>query len=219
MFTVIAVIDYSATTAGARSRVEQRVDDGVGVDRHAVVMANRCQAADQVRWELGAQNAVELSVAILLDDVNAVVTLHERGDLGRERQRAHAHIVELDTGLAQEVARLHDGVVGRAVGEDRHLAWSSSPRRPAPGTRRPGRFGLAGKTVEVALPNLGHLGVSRLFVVAGAAREEPGPGMIGSRQRAIWMPSLSTSRYRPHDFIEARSSAPSTFPRSNGFSG
>ena len=123
---------YSATTAGARCCFEQRIDDGVGVDRHAVVVTNRFEPADQMGGKLGAQDSVELSVAVLLDDVDAVVTLHERRDLRRERQRAHAHVVELDSRFAQKVARLDDGVMRRAVREDRDLACLSSPRRPAP---------------------------------------------------------------------------------------
>ena len=134
--------------------------------------------------KLGAQDSVELSVAVLLDDVDAIVALDERRDFGRERQRAHAHVVDLDSGVAQEIARLDDGVMRRAVREDRELASLAllDDRRRHDGSRR---IVLANEAIEIALPDLGHLRVARLLVVAGAAREEAGAGMFGSRQRAI----------------------------------
>ena len=53
------------------------------------------------------------------------------------------------------------------------------------GTTRARRVVLADETIEIALPHLGHLRVTRFLVVAGAAGKEAGAGMLRPRQRAI----------------------------------
>ena len=62
------------------------------------------------------------------------------------------------------------------------------------GHRRARGIVLADEAVEVALPDVGHLGVARLFVVTGAAREEAALGCFVPGSVRYGMPSLSTSR-------------------------
>src|SRR5579863_6933280 len=101
--------------------LEQRIDDAARVDRNAVIVPYGLQASDQMRRKLRSQNAIELSVAILLDDVDAIVALDERRDFGRERQSAHPHVVEFYARLTQIIARFDDGMVRRPVCEDGDL--------------------------------------------------------------------------------------------------
>ena len=124
-------------------------------------------------------NPVELSVAILLDHVHALVARDECGDFGRKWQRPHAQIIGFDAGIAQHIARLDDRVMRCAVGQDRRRLPLLVDDRL--GYDRARRLVLAHRTIEIALPDVGHLGVSRFFVVARAARKVTGTVVIRSR--------------------------------------
>src|SRR5580700_1543196 len=187
--------------------VEQGIDDRVSVDRHAVIVPNRLEPTDEVGWQFGPQYSVELSVAVLFDHINAFVAFDEGRDFGRQRQRPNAHVIDLNIPFTQAIARLDDGVMRRAIGQDRDLAAPLFDHGRRYGRSR--RIMFAGETIEITLPYLGLLRITRFLVVSGPARKEARVGMFGSRKRAV----------RDAVFIELRSSTPSTFPRSNGFSG
>src|SRR5579862_3354813 len=137
-----------------------------------------------MRGKFGAQDPIELTVAVLFDDVNAIVALDERRDFGRERQRAQAHVVELDAGFAQIIARFYSGEVRRSIGENGDLTvflLFDDGRRHGPARR----IVLADETIEISLPDLRHLGIASLFIVSRPAREESGVGMLRARKRPI----------------------------------
>jgi hypothetical protein len=77
------------------------------------------QLADLHGRQLLPEQAQELGVAVLLDDVDAVVGVDELGDRVAERIRADAQVVGLELRFADElIAALLDRPVGGAVGDD-----------------------------------------------------------------------------------------------------
>ena len=111
---LIVVNPSSRASRGPRGRL----DDRRRVEGEAVVLAD----GDEARRELGelvAQDRDELAVAVLLDDVDALVAPDPRRRLGPERQRAEAAVVERHAELGGEpVAGLGRAVVRRAEREE-----------------------------------------------------------------------------------------------------
>src|SRR5579862_5339685 len=162
-----------------------------------------------MRGKFGAQDPIELTVAVLFDDVNAIVALDERRDFGRERQRAQAHVVELDAGFAQIIARFYSGVVRRSIGENGDLTvflLFDDGRRHGPARR----IVLADETIEISLPDLRHLGIASLFIVSRPAGENPGVGISRAGKLPFLIPAFSDVRFPAQALTEPRSSAPST---------
>ena len=77
-------------------------------------MAYRADALDEPGRQREANEVEELAVAVLLDDVDVVVTLDERCDLVGERQRADAQVVDRFAGCGQRLPSFDDGGMGRA---------------------------------------------------------------------------------------------------------
>ena len=113
----------------------------------------------------------ELPVAVLLDDVDALVAPHPVDGLGVEGQRAEPAVVERHAERRGElVAGLRRAVVGRAVREDARRR-AGTVLDLGPRHHRPRRLELLHEAVDVVDVVLRLLGVLRALVVARAARE------------------------------------------------
>src|SRR3990172_9493625 len=74
------------------------------------------------RRELETHELEHLPVAVLLDEVDALVASDEGREVRVERKRPEAKVARLQVGLLTElIARLLDCPVGGAVGDDAHL--------------------------------------------------------------------------------------------------
>src|SRR5262245_15696069 len=163
---------------------EQRFDDGVGVERQAVVVQDAADLLGRL-GQLHAEHAGHLRVAVLLDDVHAVVLREEVANRVAERERAQAQVVELDALVAQRRARLLDRPVRRAEREEADLRRLLRGREDRRRDRAADRLPLLGQAVEVLLVGDVVLGVARLLVVAGAAREVRRAVDLRAGQRAV----------------------------------
>src|SRR4051794_27535633 len=71
--------------------------------------------------KLDREQALELRVAILLDDENPLVLLNELGHLVSERVGAYAAVVDVDAARGEPVERLADRAVGAADADESPL--------------------------------------------------------------------------------------------------
>ncbi len=128
---------------------------------------------------------MHLRVAVLVDDVHALMGGDELVHLAGERKRLQPQVVGFDAVLVlQLVERLGQSVMRGAVGDDADfvafIAEHLGPRH-----QRARVFELALQAIEIVHVIVGALTVLRLLVVSAAAREPCGCGMVGSRQGAI----------------------------------
>ena len=116
-----------------------------------------------MRGQFRPQNAVQLPVAVLLDDVDPFVTLHERCNIGCQRKRANTEVIRLDARVMQPITRFDDCMMRRAERDD-----SDAVRRfVGDGLRdRAARsIVLTRQPVQVAPENVRILRLARVFVV------------------------------------------------------
>ena len=126
-----------------------------------------------------------MRVAILFDDVDAIMLLDEFVDLAGERIGAQAEIVGLDrVFVAKLIAALGYAPMGSAVGDD-----SDFRIRPFENfwTRNEGArgFKLAVEALHVVFVIVGALAVIGFVVVSAAASEVGSGGMLGAGQSAV----------------------------------
>src|SRR5262245_19860868 len=129
---------------------EHRLDDGVGVEGQAVVVQHAADLLGRL-GQLHAEHAGHLRVAVLLDDVHAVVLREEVAHGVAERERAQTQVVELDALPAQRHAGLFDRPVRRAEREDADFRRLLRRREDRLRDRAPERLPLLRQAVEVAL--------------------------------------------------------------------
>ncbi len=85
-------------------------------------MGDAAQARGEFGFEIELEQAEHLRVAILFDDVDAIVLLDEFVDFAGERIGAQAQVVGLDpVFVAKLVAAFGDAPVRGAVGDDADL--------------------------------------------------------------------------------------------------
>src|SRR5437660_4248162 len=99
-------------------RFKDWFDDGVGRDGLAVVVTDRVQAAYEGRWQLEADEVEHLAVAVLFDNVHALVSRDELGDLRREGQCAYAQVIDGPLRRFERLSRLDDGRMRRPEGDE-----------------------------------------------------------------------------------------------------
>ncbi len=83
----------------------QFVGDRARIERQAVEMGDAAQARDQFRLQVELEQAEHLRVAVLLDDVDALVLRDEVVNLTRERIGAQAQIIGLDAVFTRAIGR------------------------------------------------------------------------------------------------------------------
>jgi hypothetical protein len=88
-----------------RGRLLERLDDATAVDRQAAILQDRVQPR-RIATELDREQALELSVAVLLDHEDSLVVLDELRNLVRKRVGARAAVIEMDASSREPVERL-----------------------------------------------------------------------------------------------------------------
>src|SRR5579883_2459075 len=157
--------------AGLALGYQNRPHDGRGRNRRAVVMADRHQVV-VLRLQVQPQQVAHLAVAVLIDHVDPVVRPDELDDLVLERHGANAQVVGLEPASRHLDARLFDGHVAAAVGDDAHAA--ARLVQDGLGDVLLGGVVVLFRSVHHARPDLGQLAVAGILVVARAAREVAG---------------------------------------------
>src|SRR3984957_4809965 len=95
------------------------VGDGARIERQSVEVRQAAQARNEFRFQIEFEQAEHLRVAVLLDDVNAVVLLDEVVNLAGEWVSAQAQVIGFDViFVAQLVAAFSDSPVRRAVAQN-----------------------------------------------------------------------------------------------------
>src|SRR5688572_9943318 len=150
---------------------QQAFRDAARVDRQAAVVADAAQSRRQRRIAFHRQQLEHLAVAVLVDDVHALVLPDELLDGRRERERAQAQIRRVEAAFfLQLIAGLLHRKVARAIRDDADLGalYGLDDRLRHV---RPGRLGLLAQAIHVGDVVVGPLAVLRHRVVAGSARE------------------------------------------------
>ena len=148
-------------------------------------MADAAQLGYFAGGQIELEQAQHLRIAILFDDVDALVRGDKVAHLAAEGIGAEAQVIRLDAVFLLElIAAFGDRKIRGAVGDDAdlRLAGFDDERGRDEGARG---FKLARETLHEVLVVLGALGVEGLFVMAAAAREVGGLGMVGARESAV----------------------------------
>src|SRR5947199_1230295 len=81
------------------------IGNAAGIDGQTVVVKNAAQLDRLVGWEIQFQQAVQLRIAIVLDDVYAFMRGHEVVNLVRERIGANAQVINVELVLLLDLVK------------------------------------------------------------------------------------------------------------------
>src|SRR5438132_1329695 len=79
------------------------IGNGASVNGQSVVVAYAAQLYDLLRWQIEFEQFQHLSIAILLDYINAVMALYEFLYFRAERVSSKAQVINLNLGLSAQL--------------------------------------------------------------------------------------------------------------------
>ncbi len=168
----------------------------------SVVVADAAQSGDVRHRNVKLQQLQHLAVAVLVDDVHALVRGDELMGFGRKRIGAQAQVISLYAVLRlQLIERLDQSVMRCAVSDDADfVAVVAHDFRL--GNQRACGVELARQTVHVVGVVVRPLAVSGRLIMPAAAREPRCLGMIGARKSPV------TDGIAVHVFVASETAQP-----------